>query len=375
MTPYDAGGTVRAPAKATTAITVALLACALWTVAVWTLVPISVQVDGRWVTVPAGATVADLIGSGLAQAPRGDVLSVGGGVAAPGQGGPPRITVNGRPAREGQPLFESDVLVSGPGLDVRERVELALVAVPIPHQRSGEGPDVAVSQLGAAGLQSVRRGALSHEVEDSYLIRPATPMIVRRQPFPPGTRLVALTFDDGPWPGQTQRILEILASGDVKATFFMLGVRVRFMPALAKRVADEGHLLGNHSLSHRMPKNATPQQVAIQMIGGHDALRQWTGVESRWFRAPGGMVTPLVRAQAAALGERIAGWTVDPADWRKPAADVVVRRVVGAVRPGAIVLLHDGGGERGSTIAALPEIITLLKAQGYRFVTLDELSP
>jgi peptidoglycan/xylan/chitin deacetylase (PgdA/CDA1 family) len=375
MTSFHADRPVPGLEPATTAIAVALVACALWTVVVWTTVPLTVRVDGRWETVRAGATVADLIDSGIARSPHGDVLKVGGGVAAPGRGGDPRVTVDGRQVRIGQRLYQGDVVVSARGLDVLERTEPVLVAIPVPREQSGTGPEVVVRQLGAAGLQRVRWGVISHEIEESSLVRPTTPMVVQRRPFPPGTKIVALTFDDGPWPGQTQRVLEILASENVKATFFMVGVRVRLAPELAKRVVEEGHVVANHTQTHQTLGRATPQQVVFQMTAGRDTLWQATGVETGWFRAPGGVVTQAVRVEATALGERIAGWTVDPADWRKPGVDLVIRRVVWGVRPGAIVLLHDGGGDRNQTIAALPEIIARLKVMGYRFVTLDELLP
>lgn len=375
MTAYHADGPLRGSAPAATAIVVALVACALWTVAVLTIAPMTVRVDGRWQTVRAGATVTDLIDSGLARARRGDMLKVGGGIAASAGGGDPRVAIDGRPVRLGQRLHQGDVVVSERGPDVRERTESAFVAIPVPHTQTGRGPDVVVSQLGAAGLERVERGVVSHAVSRSFLVRPATPMVVRREPFPPGMKIVALTFDDGPWPGQTEPVLDILRAHGVHATFFMVGVRVRLAPALAKRVVEEGHLVGNHSQTHQMPKQATPQQVASQMAAGRDTVRQVTGVETGWFRAPGGLVTPVVTAEAAALGERVAGWTVDPQDWRSPGADLVVRRVLKAAHPGAIVLLHDGGGDRRQTIAALPGIVEGLTAQGYRFVTLDELLP
>ncbi|MDO8916054.1 MAG: polysaccharide deacetylase family protein [Coriobacteriia bacterium] len=358
-----------------TAVSCALVVGAIWAVAVWTLVPMTVSVDGRAETVAAGSTVADLIDSGLVRSPSGDVLSLNGGVASPGKGGAPRVTVDGRPAGAGRRLSQGDTLLTSRGPDVRERTVTAFVAIPVPREESGAGPDVLVSRLGAAGLQRVTWGAVSREIEDAFLVRPATSMLVTRAPFPPGTKTVALTFDDGPWPGQTQRILEILSAENVRATFFMVGVRLRLTPDLARRVVAEGHLVGNHTLTHQMTRSSTPRQVDFQMTAGKEELRRATGVESRWFRAPSGAVTPLVTAQAAILGERVAGWTVDPADWRRPPAGVIVRRVVGAVRPGAIVLLHDGGGERNQTIAALPGIITTLKARGYRFVTLDEMLP
>jgi peptidoglycan/xylan/chitin deacetylase (PgdA/CDA1 family) len=375
MTPYHHGGPADSRTLMATALAGALVASAVWTVAVVALVPMTVRIDGTTVTLAAGSTVRDVIDSGLVRSPSGDLLSVSGGVATPGGGGDPRVAIDGRQAGPGWSVSQGDTLVSRRGPDVSEPVVSALIAIPAPREESGTGPEVVVTQLGTVGLQRVRWGAVSHDVEDAFLVRPAIPMIVRRQPFPPGTMTVALTFDDGPWPGQTQRVLEILAAENVKATFFMVGVRLRIAPDLARRVVAEGHLVGNHTQTHEISRRSVRTQVVSQMVAGRETLRQVTGVASRWFRAPSGAVTPLVTAQAAVLGERVAGWTVDPADWRRPPAAVIVRRVVGGVRPGAIVLLHDGGGERSQTIAALPGIITQLKAKGYRFVTLDELLP
>jgi len=174
---------------------------------------------------------------------------------------------------------------------------------------------------------------------------------------------------------QTERVLSVLRAEGVQATFFMVGARIRMAPALARSVVEGGHLVGNHTQTHAMLRRATPGQVRYQLQTGAATVRTYLGVEPGWFRAPGGGVTPVVRAEAAALGERIAGWTVDPADWRKPSPDVLVRRVVGMTRPGSIVLMHDGGGDRASTIAALPRIIGALRSRGYRFVTLDDLAP
>ena len=218
-----------------------------------------------------------------------------------------------------------------------------------------------------------RIGAVSHSVVDSVTLVPATAMVVHRMPAPDGAKLVALTFDDGPWPGQTEAVLDILAREHVRATFFMLGLRVQRAPSLAKRVVDEGHVVGNHSQNHVMLGTAQARTVIYEMTTGEATIKRYTGVEPVWFRAPGGSVSPLVKAQAKALGERMVGWGVDPGDWMRPPSRFIVQRVVGATRPGVTILLHDGGGDRAQTINALPEIIRQLRAQGYTFVTLDEL--
>jgi peptidoglycan/xylan/chitin deacetylase (PgdA/CDA1 family) len=150
---------------------------------------------------------------------------------------------------------------------------------------------------------------------------------------------------------------------------------VRAHPDLARRVAAEGHTIGNHTHSHPNLTRVSPAVVRSQMTVGAGAIQDVTGVKTRFFRAPGGSVNGVVQAEAAALGERIVRWTVDPNDWRKPSTGAVIGRVVSATQPGAVVLLHDGGGDRNQTIEALPEIIRVLREQGFRFLTLDELYP
>jgi len=343
---------------------------------VWAYVPMSISVDGSGRRVPTGTTARDLVRAGIVTAKAGDVLGVKGGVAAARKGGAPVVMFDGRPVDGRARVYSGVSVTSRRGADVRERVIDALVAVEPPLQEIGNGPDGVLLQVGSAGLVRARIGEVSHSVvATATTIRPAVPMVLQRRPFPPGTKLVALTFDDGPWPGQTQRILEILASENVKATFFMMGLRVQREPSLAKRVVAEGHQVGNHTQTHQLLGHATPAQVIYQMATGEATIRRYTGVEPTWFRAPGGTVTLTVKQEARAIGERIAGWTVDTMDWTKPPAYQIRKRVVGGVKPGAIVLMHDGGGDRKQTIDALPSTIQALKAMGYTFVTLDQMYP
>jgi peptidoglycan/xylan/chitin deacetylase (PgdA/CDA1 family) len=358
------------------ALALALVGCALWTGAVLVLLPVDISVEGFDVRVPAGTSVRDLIRDGLVAAQPGDVLGVRSGVARAHGGGAPVVMFDHDPVGADARVYPGVAVTSSRGRDTRERTVEDWVAVPPEVQTVGSGPDVGVLQIGSPGLVHGMVGEESHGVVATWSVAAtAVPMIVERRPFTPGAKTVALTFDDGPWVGQTAQVLDILAAENVKATFFMNGVRIRMQPELARRVVIEGHLVGNHTQTHLRLGRATPSQVVYQLTAGRDTIRTYTGVVARYFRAPGGTVTPVVRREAQKLGERVIGWSVDPKDWQKAPAGKIANRVVGAVRPGAIVLLHDGGGDRSRTIAALPEIIRRLKEMGYRFVTLDDLYP
>lgn len=190
-------------------------------------------------------------------------------------------------------------------------------------------------------------------------------------PPPP---MIALTFDDGPWPGQTEPVLAILAERQVPATFFMLGLQVEQAPAVAQAVVAAGQSVGNHSYSHRR-LDVLPQDVVDWEVAWTNVLiEQVTGARPGWFRAPGGNFGPCVYAACEHAGVRPVLWTVDPEDWRADAtAEEIAWTVLSTARPNSVILLHDGGGDQSKTIAALPMIIDGLRAMGYQFVTLDQL--
>jgi peptidoglycan/xylan/chitin deacetylase (PgdA/CDA1 family) len=182
-------------------------------------------------------------------------------------------------------------------------------------------------------------------------------------------KVVYLTFDDGPGPA-TGRVLDILAASGVKATFCQLGLRVADAPDVTRRVVAEGHTLCNHSWDHHSPFDAlAPADLDSEIGRTQDAFSQAAGVAARYFRAPEGAFGPTGGAvlQAAQRARTIPlGWGVDSLDWRKPGVDAIVANVMTAVSPGAVILLHDGGGtDREQTLAALPGIIAGLQAAGY----------
>jgi cellulose synthase/poly-beta-1,6-N-acetylglucosamine synthase-like glycosyltransferase/peptidoglycan/xylan/chitin deacetylase (PgdA/CDA1 family)/spore germination protein YaaH len=219
--------------------------------------------------------------------------------------------------------------------------------------------------------------------DEQYKVLP-TPFVVQRTGYRPQT--VALTFDDGPDPDWTPQILDILKAKEVPATFFIVGENALPHPQLLNRIIAEGHELGNHSYTHPNMALLSPRGVRLELNATERLVEAYTGRGMRLFRAPYfGDAEPTT---ADELGPALAaqqngyvnvGLHVDPADWRTPGVVPIVRRTLEQVesgdeeRSGNIVLLHDAGGDRSQTVAALPHIIDLLHARGYTFVPVSAL--
>ncbi|MGA5821315.1 polysaccharide deacetylase family protein [Kitasatospora sp. NPDC094028] len=185
----------------------------------------------------------------------------------------------------------------------------------------------------------------------------------------PSHPVVYLTFDDGPGPN-TAQVLAVLAWYGVPATFFELGQNVAAHPGLTRQVAHQGESVQNHSWSHPDLRTLSAADLKAQILDTDHAIKAQTGATPSCLRPPFGFVDDTVRARAAALGKTVVLWSVDPQDWSDPGAAAIAQRVLDAVRPGSVVLLHDGGGDRSQTVAALPAIIGTLQQHGYTFRTL-----
>lgn len=183
-------------------------------------------------------------------------------------------------------------------------------------------------------------------------------------------RVVALTFDDGPWP-DTPRFVAALERRRVPATFFLIGRQVAGQGTLLRRELDDGDALGNHSWSH--PDLTRTRDVRGQLAQTSAAIEQAAGYQPCVVRPPYGARSARVIAAGLAQGMSTVTWDVDPRDFARPGTAAIVRRVLGAVRNGSIVLLHDGGGVRDQTLAAVPRIIDALRVRGYTFATVPQL--
>ena len=185
-------------------------------------------------------------------------------------------------------------------------------------------------------------------------------------------KVIALTFDDGPWPANTLKILDTLKKNNIKATFFWVGQALKDNPQIGKQVVAQGHVIGNHTWHHWYRK-LDPSTAAHEIDDTAELIYKTTGVRTSLFRPPGGVMNNGVADYAIQKKNVIVMWSNDPMDYRPHSANQLVNYVMRKAQPGAIVLMHDGGGNHSATVQALPQIIAKLTKQGYEFVTIPEL--
>ncbi len=179
--------------------------------------------------------------------------------------------------------------------------------------------------------------------------------------------VVSLTFDDGPNPADTLRLLSVLRRHHVKAVFCLWGDHVVQHPSVVREIVKHGHTLCNHSMHHDDMGPWTPEQIRTDLLETNAAIRRAVpGARIPYFRAPFGSwgQSPVV---AADLGMRPLGWRLAIADWETPGSDVLTQRLRDGITPGAVVLLHDGGGDRSQTVDAVETIIPEFRAEKWRF--------
>lgn len=180
-------------------------------------------------------------------------------------------------------------------------------------------------------------------------------------------KTIALTFDDGPDPIYTERILKTLDKYNAKATFFMLGNRVHSYPAIAKKVAEAGHEIGNHSWNHPSLTGVTDTELLSEVTGTSDIIKAATGKTATVFRPPYGAVDDRVRESTKLP---VVLWNVDTLDWEHHDPELLLEHVTEATRAGSIILMHD---IHKSTADGLDAVLENLQSQGYKFVTVSEM--
>ncbi|MFN3808430.1 glycosyltransferase [Asticcacaulis sp.] len=261
----------------------------------------------------------------------------------------------------------------------------------------GAGEVLRISATPTFGHRKIEFDAQRVAQNQTYQTLP-TPYVVRRTGFKPG--YIALTFDDGPDPKWTPKVLEILKAEHVPATFFVIGEKALGHPFLLKTMLAQGHELGNHTYTHPNMANIPAEWARVELNSTQRVVEAYTGRSLRWLRAPYfGDAEPTTENELAPvlLGQRMGytsvGLHVDSEDWQKPGVQAIINNVLKGVadgaasaaseackedfnncRSGQIVLLHDSGGDRQQTIDALPQIIRALKAQGYQFTTVSGLT-
>ena len=310
---------------------------------------VTVMLEGRSRSLPAGLTVAQAL-ERIGRPAAGDLLAVDHSVLHKGAY-PPTVLVNGQPVPGTRRLQRGERVTIVPG---RSRIE---PVTRVSQQLAANRPGNPMRSLSTGPAQAVLdRGQQSGRM---------MPVAFHPAAGTAGPLPVALTFDDGPWPHSTAQILTILTQRQAPATFFVVGRQVQRYPELVRRELAAGMAVGSHSWSHPQPFDRLPvARIRDEIARGRRSLEA-LGVRPVGFRPPGGATSPAVAATGQAVGDRTVLWSVDPADWRPGlTADQLVQRVLAGVRPGAIVLLHDGGGDRSATVAALPAIIDGLRRLG-----------
>lgn len=191
-------------------------------------------------------------------------------------------------------------------------------------------------------------------------------------------KIVALTFDDGPYPPYTGQVLDILREEGVPATFFVIGRNAEKYPDLVRRMVAEGHQVGNHTYNHVDLLKADRATIADEVDRTNRVIASITGAPAKVVRPPHGFRDAVVLEVMAERGLKVVEWSVLSRDWTNPGVETIARRTLAKVKSGAVILLHDGDGvaaaaPRAQTVEAARRIIRDLKARGFKFVTVDEI--
>ena len=191
-------------------------------------------------------------------------------------------------------------------------------------------------------------------------------------------KVVALTFDDGPYPPYTDMVLDVLKEAGVPATFFVIGQNVEKHPETTARIVEEGHQIGNHTYHHIDLLKADKKTIEQEVDKTSQAVRAAAGVIPTVARPPHGFRDPVVMEVLQERGFKVVEWSIMSRDWTNPGVNVIVERTLKKVKNGSVILLHDGDGlaqasPRAETVEALRQIIRQLSAQGYTFVTVDQI--
>ncbi len=225
-------------------------------------------------------------------------------------------------------------------------------------------------------------GAIAAAAGASYLgystMGPTSQLYGRAFVGVPGTKLLALTYDDGPNDPHTLHLLEVLARHEVKATFFMIGRFVAQKPEIARRVREAGHAVGSHTYNHPLLIFTSGAQLQSELESTDKALADAIGGYDRLFRPPFGGRRPGTFAAVRARGMTPIMWNVTCYDWNARSADAIEQRARSQIRGGDVILLHDGshvkmGAFRGHTVEATDRLIRRYKGEGYEFVTIPEM--
>lgn len=345
--------------------------------------PVEVTLNGDQVTISgAERSVGGLLDNNVVSVTPGNYVAVDGSTIRQGEGTRCTAKVNGNDTDDmGMHLNGGDKIEISNGTDITEPyTDSEPQTLPHKTELKGIGAVHLYSNNAQDGEQVTRTGKESGITATVTTKEPVDNIVQYYNVNSNGDKVIALTFDDGPWDKQTDEILDILEQNDAKATFFTVGQCISGHEKELQRAASMGCEIGTHTWDHaegsgegvsliKMSTDERKQEVQK----GLEAIKNATGQEaSTIFRCPGGNFDTSVATDLEGIVTAEIGWNVDTTDWKKPGADVIAQRIQSA-GPGNIILMHDGGGDRSQTIEGLRQALPKLKEQGYSFITVQEL--
>jgi peptidoglycan/xylan/chitin deacetylase (PgdA/CDA1 family) len=280
----------------------------------------------------------------------------------------------GRDSGKISPYLWYRFMMQGLVKNLTRLIPLALVSLGVISCASKDGSSEPVATAGAATNSGYSNSSVRGPVPQNPSVRLPNDFSNSSISISNGSRslkYIALTFDDGPHPTNTPRLLDMLRRRNVKATFYVTGERANRYPQIIQRIVNEGHEIGNHTWNHPNLRKLGESQVRRELDTTRDAIVRACGVQPRTMRPPYGSLSTSQRQWIYRdYGYPTILWDVDPLDWKRPGSGVVANRLISVTRNGSILLAHD---LHAGSVSAMPQTIDTLLRQGYQFVTVSQL--
>lgn len=327
-----------------------------------------ITVDGIPVVVGPRTTLGQVTEARAVSPAPGARLDVAGDVILPGGGDSGTVEIRGSVAPAESILEDGTSIGTRRGSDRPEALIRKTQVLPHGVSSEGSGPVVALVRPGADGEKELFVGESSKRTAAAFVTaEPQDGLLRHSSALTAGQKAVALTFDDGP-SRYTQQIVQVLAEKGIPATFFWVGSVASGTQDTIRQVRAAGHEVENHSWSHADLTKLDAAAIALEISRTREVLG-----DTHFLRPPYGSYNALVAEQAGLQGQRLALWDVDSLDWKIRDAASITARIKAGVKPGSVVIMHDGGGDRSQTVAALPGVVEWLLEEGYALTTLQRL--
>lgn len=348
----------------------------------WNTRSIDIKLNGSNMSVRVGSSLATIIKEKRLSPDAGDLVSVGGTVLQKGEGYSYSASLNGNEIAQDQldayRAAGGDDLTIGDGADKMEDYDVEIEEEQPKLEMGGDawGNITYISQWPQVGKKEVRRGKTSGETAAGDVLQETKNCVVTVHQIKPddeSKKLIALTFDDGPADPYTEKYISILNQYGIHATFFNLGQNIEQYPELCKKIVESGNELMSHTYQHQQLSALDATSLQSEFSSAFDTISKVAGVQTTAFRPPYGDFKESTWLKSGGLASLSVLWNLDSEDWRRAGSDSIVSKSTQGAFSGAIILMHDGGGDRSQDVEALPQIIETLQSEGYTFVTVGEL--